>query len=431
MIDLLVIGAGLSGLCAALKATEAGLRVRVVAKGLGAHHWGAGTVDLLGYAPGDAYAVPNPFAAFARLAPQHPYNLLGAERVRAALRDFQRLALACGLPYAGAPDLGHNILLPSPVGAVRPVFLAPEAQRKGDVQEGGPMLIVGFEGYRDFYPHLIAENLNKQGVVARAAFLPWETLTDQIDRNNAHLATGLDEPGRARRLGHALKPLAQPGERIGLPALLGMARHAEVVAELEAVTGAPVFEIPTLPPSIPGMRLYQALRARLFAAGTRVETNMEVIGFQAQQPAHDEEPGRVEWVETESSARPLRHRAQQFVLATGGVLGGGFHSDHTGRFWETIFDLPLTVPQERRAWFRPQFLDPQGQPVFRGGVRVDERLQPLRADGAPVYANVWAVGGALAEADPILERSLEGIAIATGIAAAERIVGERVALGIG
>jgi glycerol-3-phosphate dehydrogenase subunit B len=289
------------------------------------------------------------------------------------------------------------------------------------------MLIVGFEGYRDFYPRLIAENLTRQGVAARAAFLSWETLTDQIDRNNAHLAAGLDEPGRAARLAQALRPLVQPGERIGLPAILGLARHAEIVAELEAVTGAAVFEIPTLPPSIPGMRLYHALRERLFARSVRVETNMEVIGFQAQAG----DPKRIEWVETETSARPLRHRAQAFLLATGGVLGGGFQSDHTGRFWETVFGLPLTVSQERRAWFRPQFLDPEGQPVFRGGVRVDARFQPLHEEGAPVYANLWAAGGALAEADPILERSLEGIAIATGMAVAERVAGERTAVTIG
>jgi len=51
MLDLLVIGAGLAGLSAAIVVAEAGLRVRVVTKGLSALHWAAGTIDLLGYLP--------------------------------------------------------------------------------------------------------------------------------------------------------------------------------------------------------------------------------------------------------------------------------------------------------------------------------------------------------------------------------------------
>jgi glycerol-3-phosphate dehydrogenase subunit B len=59
--------------------------------------------------------------------------------------------------------------------------------------------------------------------------------------------------------------------------------------------------------------------------------------------------------------------------------------------------------------------------VFRGGVAVDARLQPLISVGAsPAYENLWAAGSVLAGADPILERSLEGIAVSTGIAAAHR-----------
>ncbi|MFZ1550960.1 MAG: FAD-binding protein, partial [Anaerolineae bacterium] len=45
MLDLLVIGAGLAGLQAAITAAQAGARVRLIAKGLSATHWAAGTVD--------------------------------------------------------------------------------------------------------------------------------------------------------------------------------------------------------------------------------------------------------------------------------------------------------------------------------------------------------------------------------------------------
>ena len=144
----------------------------------------------------------------------------------------------------------------------------------------------------------------------------------------------------------------------------------------------------------------------------RVEVGMEVIGFHVEN-------GAIRWVETSTSARPLKHAAAGFVLATGGVLGGGFQSDHHGRFWETIFNLPLSVPQDRSQWFRPLFMDPEGQPVFRGGVTVNSQFQPLDGRGGVVYRNLWAAGGLLAGADALQEHSREGIALATGVAAGE------------
>ena len=148
---------------------------------------------------------------------------------------------------------------------------------------------------------------------------------------------------------------------------------------------------------------------------------MEGIGFHAEGDAEGD-AGNIQWVETSTSARPLKHRAAKYLLATGGILGGGFNSNHLGRVWEVIFDLPLTVPQQRHQWFQPQFLDPQGHPVFRGGVAVNGDWQPLKGDGTPVYRNLWAAGGLLAGGDYIQERSLEGVAIASGRAAATRLL---------
>ena len=68
-LDLLVIGAGLSGLTAAHTAAKAGLKVQVIAKGLGALHWSAGTIDLFGYTPAEHdHPVRRPFEAIDQLA---------------------------------------------------------------------------------------------------------------------------------------------------------------------------------------------------------------------------------------------------------------------------------------------------------------------------------------------------------------------------
>ena len=242
--------------------------------------------------------------------------------------------------------------------------------------------------------------------------LPTSLITQRRDANTVQLAAELDKAENHNRLGAALKAAVKPGERIGLPAILGLNDHARTMAALAKTAGAPVFEIPTLPPSVPGLRLTAALRRLLDEHNVRVEVGMEVIGFHVEN-------GAIRWVETSTSARPLKHAAAGFVLATGGVLGGGFQSDHHGHFWETIFNLPLTVPQDRSQWFRPLFMDPEGQPVFRGGVTVNSQFQPLDGRGGVVYSNLWAAGGLLAGADALQEHSREGIALATGVAAGE------------
>ena len=79
MLDLLVIGAGLAGLQAAITAAQAGARVRLIAKGLSATHWAAGTVDVLGYAPTAEGAAPalvqRPLDMIAGVPAPHPYSL--------------------------------------------------------------------------------------------------------------------------------------------------------------------------------------------------------------------------------------------------------------------------------------------------------------------------------------------------------------------
>jgi len=48
MRDVVVIGAGLAGLAAAIKAADSGLSVTLVTKGVGGIQLGTGTVDILG-----------------------------------------------------------------------------------------------------------------------------------------------------------------------------------------------------------------------------------------------------------------------------------------------------------------------------------------------------------------------------------------------
>lgn len=82
MTDVVVIGAGLAGLTAALRLARAGKTVTLTTKGPGGLQLSQGTVDIMGYTPDRVSA---PLDAVAAVADGHPYASVGAAAVSAAV----------------------------------------------------------------------------------------------------------------------------------------------------------------------------------------------------------------------------------------------------------------------------------------------------------------------------------------------------------
>src|SRR5207244_6162968 len=60
------------------------------------------------------------------------------------------------------------------------------------------------------------------------------------------------------------------GVRVGIPAVLGLTHDTDVYSSFTAEVGHPVFEIPTLPPSVLGLRLFDRLRKHLQESGVEM-----------------------------------------------------------------------------------------------------------------------------------------------------------------
>jgi glycerol-3-phosphate dehydrogenase subunit B len=203
-------------------------------------------------------------------------------------------------------------------------------------------------------------------------------------------------------------------ERAAFPAVLGITDPHGVWAAIEHGLGRPVFEVPTLPPSVPGMRLYGILRAALRRAGGAVMLNNVVTG--AEQAG-----GRVTALRTRVGLREERRGADWVVLATGGFASGGLELDSRWAARETALGLPVTgVPGPGEERFRPGYLD--DHPMGRAGVAVDRDLRPVDAAGERVFENVVVAGATLAGAEPWREKSGDGLSLATGHRAAELVL---------
>jgi glycerol-3-phosphate dehydrogenase subunit B len=409
--DLIVIGAGLSGLTAAAHAVKAGASVRLIAQGWGQQIVAPGWISVWDNAEGDVLAAA---ASHTVQHPDHPYALCGIETLRTSLNTFQKLTQEIGLPFASRGD-GLNWRLPTMLGAIQTPYLTPSTLGFHLDNIEHPILIVGFSGWRDFHPELVSGNLERQGIPARALRIDIPGEFGSWDAWPGDLARLFDRDDFRKMIIKQVASYARQASLVGFPAVLGLEHPRTAALELDRYLHRPVFEIPALPPSLPGTRLSNRLRRWLLRHRARVQ-----IGHPVIRPIT--ENGRVIGVNVAALGHTNPFYADHVILATGGLYNGGIQSDESGKLWEPIFDLPVSGPggDRRAGWYADTLLDPNGHPIHRHtGLRANANLQPLNAEGAPAYANLYAVGHLLAGFNPLVDGCAEGVALATAYKAVQ------------
>jgi glycerol-3-phosphate dehydrogenase subunit B len=417
--DVVVIGAGLAGLSCAAELSASGARVFLAAKGMATTHWTHGGLDVA--APPGA-STPRVGVRVLAAVEGHPYATSHREVDPAIVAHLRRLTTA-GLPHAGSID-APLVPLPTALGTLRPAAILPTAQAAAAEPWGDDgLLLVGVRRFRDAWAGYAARNL-------RAAAWPGapneirsvEVELPGLDRlHNLNARTlGLlfdDAAWRTRALAAIRAAVPSGAWRIGLPAVLGISDHVAAHADAEAALGRPVFELPSLPPSVPGMRLFEALRQTILDAGGRIQVGFDVVDVERS-------PRGVLAIHTEAAARTLRIGADTFVLATGGIGGGGVRAQPDGTLRERVFGLPVAAPP-REAWFSPDPLEPH--PIEAAGIRVDDELRPLDGAGDVVLENVRVIGSALGGMHYLEQRCGDGVALATAHRVARSLLGQRAA----
>jgi glycerol-3-phosphate dehydrogenase subunit B len=407
--DLIVIGMGLSGLMAAKTAAEADQKVLIVAKGMGSLCLFSNTIDVLGPPlPAGTKALKMRDALFQWIKdhPEHPYSKVGLERTEEALSSFLSLFPP---PYSFHTMDGTNCLLPTGAGTLRPTYLIPTTMIEATSFDEGRTLVVGFEGFKDFYAQYVADQLHCRGINLR--------LPDSFyqERTATALARLMEKQSFRENIGKEIKRHLQGETRVGFPALLGTHDPTQVKEDLEKVMGTRVFEIPILPPSIPGKRIFDRFKEWLIQKGVTF-----LQGHSVSRTILTEK--RCQAVEVLHPPVTSSYSAEHFILATGRFIGGGLKAD-VERILEPVFNLPVHQPPSREGWFGNSFFGDFPHPIHQAGILTNASLQPVDERGKVALENVWVVGPILAHHHCIEEKSKEGIEIATGSAAAKYALG--------
>ncbi|WP_368212088.1 glycerol-3-phosphate dehydrogenase subunit GlpB [Aeromonas sp. s10] len=421
--DSIVIGGGMAGLSAALRLAEAGQKTLLMASGQSALHFSSGSVDLL-ESDGDPRAA---LPVFMAAHPDHPYSKVGMQNIEGSLADLQRHCAEEGLPLMRQE---HNHQRLTPIGTLKATWLSPDTCAcMTDAPAPDAILLATLEGFRDFHPALAAANLATHARFAHSRILTGEIRLPQLaqfSRNphefrSADIARLFDKqgPGQqdlladlAREISRMVQGCGVPDCRhIVLPACLSLGLVGPRLSELERRTGCTIKEVATMPPSLIGMRMQEALKRRFMALGGTFLTSERVLGARY-------DGDKVIGVHSQHGEDQL-FEADHFVLASGSFFSRGLES-RLGGIREPIFDADVLSLAERDAWAGRRLFD--HHPFMGFGVKTDERLRVLRG-GRPL-TNLYGAGSVLAHYDPIKEGSGSGVAVATGWQAAGHILAE-------
>lgn len=410
--DLCVIGSGLAGMAAAHFAAARDLQV--VHMGHTAETiFASGLLDLLAvYPAGEKRLWRDPWAAIKKLIrnmPDHPYARLKKEDIKAAFDEILDHLKAAGLVYQR--HLKHNSSVLTALGTVKQTYAVPHTMWNGvkALQKKQACLIIDIRGLKGFSARQITTVLKADWPDLRSARISFPGMAHLNEVYAERMANALLLPENREKLAAVVSPLLKKSKALGLPAILGLHRTAEIRSDLEALVGVPIFEIPTMPPSVPGIRLNQA-----FEKGLRLK-EVQYFSLTRALHVHPTTNGHFQ-IQIGRDAVERTVRSNGIILATGRFIGGGLHANRT-YIRESIFNLPVYQPTSRADWHRRDLLDPRGHLINQAGLKVDRNFRPLDDSGRPAFNTLFAVGSILAHNDWKRLKCGAGVAIASAYGA--------------
>jgi len=408
--QLAVVGSGLAGFAASVFALGRGITCAQMGN-TGAIAYTTGYFDLFGNHQNRLLDDPWEGLDLLRESePDHPLSRIDKKDIRAAFEQFTETLTEMGIGYTSTGD--RNLFALSPAGTVKPTLSVPKTMLSGIEARNtnARVLVTDFVGLQGFSAKEFVANFNPSWPQLSAARTGFPDMESGAQVFPEVMARALEVPANRERLAERLKAVLGDAEWVGMPAIMGIHAPDHVHAELERLVGVPLFEIPTMPPAVPGIRLREMFEQVFPANGLTLVPQQKVKRLELSSEGAT--------LHLQDSYGDVVIEAAATILATGRFLSGGLRADRRG-VRETLLDIPVSQPGNRNDWFRPHYFDPRGHPVNRSGIEVDTHFHPLDADGSPVNERLFAAGILLAHQDWIRQRCGAGVAIASAYKAVE------------
>ncbi len=414
--DVLVIGAGLSGMTCAIALAQAGKRVAVLAPNSGTLPMHSGSFDLLGY-DNEGKVVEHPFEAINKLDRSHPYSKIVATHGLQRIRQLAEQAYEMISQLPVAPPSHDEALAPqcpvanqyrlTPMGALKPTWLTPVHLTAFDTPslEGRQFVVAYYKPFLDFPVEFLAEGLRKAGAKVQVKAL-------ELNITSVGKAA-LKAPALARqRQGEAL--LKQLDGFAGqcpvlVPHIFGDMELTEMNERLERRLSV----VPTLPPTCAGHELSDHLRS-LFTSlgGTLLEGDRAMSAII--------ENDRIEAVKSSKHVTHDLLQAEHYVIASGSFGVKGLEARYD-RVAEPIFDLDIDALNDPQQWTTSDVLSLQ--PYTNFGVRTDEYFRTSKH--GRTIENLYAVGSILSNTNSIKLACRQGVSMLTALQVANSILNSR------
>ena len=284
----------------------------------------------------------------------------------------------------------------------------------GDLRAGGAVVFASVTPCGTSSRALVAANVAAAAAVRcrRARPRRRSTCAATPTPRRSALARALERPdqraGSLAALRSAIGTAA--GARVGLPAALGIDRHAEVAAASRTRSAPRCSRSPTAPPSVPGIRLYRALAGRAAIAARAHHRRLDGGRRSARRrPGHR---ARGEGVGAHRAPSPPRRSCSR-PAASPPAASSFTATACASRCWACPSPTcrPATVRYAEGAF--------DEQPLDRVGVARRRAAAPARRRRRRGPPNVHAAGAILRGAVPWRELSGNGLALASGLAAAD------------
>jgi len=393
--DVVIIGSELDAFIASLRLKEFGLSSRIISNGKGSYLFSSGNIKVLGFANNKRdKLILNPFESIEELSDLHPYKLIGKQNVEESIDWFFKLNICKELNYSHKKNNSYTI---SPIGLKIPTYGSYFNQLSFESIQNSNVSIVHFNDQRDFHSQLIAQSLKKYVNTIEIVYVAPPDLKQHLD--NSALAVSFDRLHNIDDYFLEIKKHINTKSSIVIfPAVLGINKYKEVIESAEGILLKKCFEAPTLPPSIPSIRLNRLLEKEVLQY-SYIYRGSNVVKAQLKE-------NKCLSV-FDNFGRNIKGKV--FIFANGGIMMGGLIVDSKGNITEKIVGAKVHQinPMECNKSYESLIA------LQLSGVLTDQNLKPF-SNGNNQLENVFFTGRSLSHWNPSLEFSSDGVSIATG-----------------